>query len=110
MILLPNATLLSLLKLREQLASLIIQHTARISDPSAKAKAQSTIYEGVLQSLNVRTRIPVSKSLIELIQNPQKTTHRIAHPKSQQELAFWARLKEEARRKVVSAGQESRRH
>ncbi|XP_006459988.1 hypothetical protein AGABI2DRAFT_202530 [Agaricus bisporus var. bisporus H97] len=81
----------NLLKLREQLASLITQHTARISDPSAKAKAQSTIYEGVLQSLN-------------------KTTHRIAHPKSQQELAFWARLKEEARRKVVSAGQESRRH
>lgn len=59
----------NLLRLRNELTSLIAQHTTRISDPLSRATAQSTIYEGVLQGLN-------------------KTTHHTAHPKSQQEIAF----------------------
>ncbi|KXN83742.1 hypothetical protein AN958_00885 [Leucoagaricus sp. SymC.cos] len=79
----------NLLKLRNELTNLITRHTARVADPLAKATAQSTICENVLQGLN-------------------RNTHHMAHPKSQK-IAFWAHLEEEARRKIVSAGQVRRR-
>lgn len=43
----------SLLRLRQELAKLITRHTDQISDPVAKATAQSTVYEGLLQGLSV---------------------------------------------------------
>lgn len=45
---------ISLFKLRQELAKLIIQHTARTPDTLANATAQSTTYENVLHGLNVR--------------------------------------------------------
>ncbi|KAJ7498765.1 vacuolar sorting protein [Mycena latifolia] len=76
----------NLLRLRQELAKLITRHTEQINDPIAKATAQSTVYEGLLQSL-------------------RKGTHLTAHLKSQQEIAYWANLEEEARRKIVSTNQ-----
>ncbi|KAJ7094621.1 vacuolar sorting protein [Mycena belliarum] len=76
----------NLLRLRQELAKLITRHTDQISDPIAKATAQSTVYEGLLQNL-------------------RKGTNLTAHLKSQQELAYWANLEEEARRKIVSTNQ-----
>ncbi|KAJ7507967.1 vacuolar sorting protein [Mycena galericulata] len=76
----------NLLRLRQELAKLITRHTEQISDPVSKATAQSTVYEGLLQGL-------------------RKGTHTTAHLKSQQEIAYWANLEEEARRKIVATNQ-----
>jgi len=76
----------NLLRLRQELAKLIPRHTGQITDSIARATAQSTIYEGLLQGLS-------------------KGTHLAAHPKSQQEVAYWANLEEETRRKIVSVNQ-----
>ncbi|KAJ7180258.1 vacuolar sorting protein [Mycena crocata] len=76
----------NLLRLRQELAKLITRHTEQISEPVAKATAQSTVYEGLLQGLS-------------------KGTHLTAHLKSQQEIAYWAKLEEEARRKIVATNQ-----
>ncbi|TFK43659.1 vacuolar sorting protein [Crucibulum laeve] len=73
-------------RLRQELVKLISRHTNQISDTVRQATAQSTIYELLLQGLS-------------------KGMHHTAHPKSQQEIAYWANLEEEARRKIVSAGQ-----
>lgn len=76
----------NLLKIRNELTNLIIRHASRISDPLGNATTQSMIIESILQGFD-------------------KTTQHTAHPKSQQEIAFWANLAEEARRKIISAGQ-----
>jgi len=76
----------NLLRLRQELTKLITRHTDQTSDPVAKATAQSSIYEGLLQGLS-------------------KGTHLTAHPKVQQEIAYWANLEEEARRKIASRNQ-----
>ncbi|KAJ7129514.1 Sac2 family-domain-containing protein [Mycena epipterygia] len=76
----------NLLRLRQELAKLITRHTEQISDPIAKATAQSTVYEGLLQGLS-------------------KGTNLTAHLKSQQEIAYWANLEEESRRKIVATNQ-----
>ncbi|KAJ7765024.1 vacuolar sorting protein [Mycena maculata] len=76
----------NLLRLRQELAKLITRHTEQISDPVSKATSQSTVYEGLLQGLS-------------------KGTHLTAHLKSQQEIAYWANLEEEARRKIVATNQ-----
>lgn len=80
----------NLLRLRQELVKLITRHTDRISDTVAKATAQSAIYEILLQGLS-------------------EGTHHTAHLKLQQEIAYWSYLGEEARRKVVSAGQSRQR-
>ncbi|KAK7060497.1 Vacuolar protein sorting-associated protein 52 [Paramarasmius palmivorus] len=80
----------NLLRLRQELQKLIEKQTNQISDPISKATMQSTIYEILLQGLN-RGMQPA------------------AHPKSQQELAYWAKLEEEARRKIVSMRQTNSR-
>ncbi|KAJ6628776.1 hypothetical protein B0H10DRAFT_1777258 [Mycena sp. CBHHK59/15] len=76
----------NLLRLRQELTKLITRHTDQISDPTSKARSQSTIYESILQGLS-------------------KGAHLTVHPKSQQETAFWANLDEEARRKIVATNQ-----
>ncbi|KAJ6539496.1 Sac2 family-domain-containing protein [Mycena capillaripes] len=76
----------NLLRLRQELAKLIARHTEQTSDPVAKATAQSTVYEGLLQGLS-------------------KGTNLTAHVKAQQEVAYWANLEEEARRKIVARNQ-----
>ncbi|KAF7292359.1 Vacuolar sorting protein [Mycena chlorophos] len=76
----------NLLRLRQELAKLITRHTDGAADPIAKATAQSTIYETLLQGLS-------------------KGTTQIAHPKAQQELAYWANLEEDVRRKIVARNQ-----
>ncbi|KAJ7044495.1 vacuolar sorting protein [Mycena alexandri] len=76
----------NLLRLRQELAKLITRHTDQISDPVAKATAQSTVYEGLLQGLSKGTQLS-------------------AHLKAQQEVAYWSKLEEEARRKIVSRNQ-----
>ncbi|KAK7061930.1 vacuolar sorting protein [Favolaschia claudopus] len=79
----------NLLRLRQELTKLIARHT-ETSDPVAKAMAQSAIYESLLQGLS-------------------RGTHLTAHPKAQQEIAFWANLEEEARRKIAARSQLGRR-
>ncbi|KAG6854864.1 hypothetical protein C0991_012054 [Blastosporella zonata] len=80
----------NLLRLRQELTKLILRHTNSITDVVAKATALSSIYESLLQGLS-------------------KGTHLSAHPKSQQEIAHWANLEEEARRKIISAGRQRQR-
>ncbi|KAJ7276548.1 vacuolar sorting protein [Mycena haematopus] len=76
----------NLLRLRQELTKLITRHTEQTNDAVAKASAQSSIYEGLLQGLS-------------------KGTHLTAHPKAQQEIAYWANLEEEARRKISARKQ-----
>lgn len=76
----------NLKRLRDELVNLINKHTEKISDVVAKATAQSALYEIILQGLS-------------------KGTQHTAHLKLQQEIAYWAYLDEEAKRKIVSAGQ-----
>jgi len=80
----------NLLRLRQELSKLILRHTNGISDVVAKATALSACYESLLQGFS-------------------KEAHLSAHPKSQQEIAYWANLEEEARRKIVSAGRRPQR-
>ncbi|KAG6903492.1 hypothetical protein C0995_005515 [Termitomyces sp. Mi166 len=79
----------NLLRLRQELTKLILRHTNSITDVVKKATALSSIYESLLKGL--------SKDTLS------------AHPKSQQEIAYWANLHEEAKRKIVSASQQPRR-
>ncbi|KAF6762609.1 Sac2 family-domain-containing protein [Ephemerocybe angulata] len=81
----------NLQRLREELAKLISRHTEKITDVVAKATAQSALYEIILQDLS-------------------KGTQHSAHLKLQKEIAHWAYLDEEAKRKIVSAGQSRPRH
>jgi len=76
----------NLLRLRQELTKLIAKHTEQIKDSVAKATTQSTLYEGLLQGLSKGTHLPI-------------------HPKSQQEIAYWAEKEEEARRRIVSVHQ-----
>ncbi|KAL0577068.1 Vacuolar protein sorting-associated protein 52 [Marasmius crinis-equi] len=76
----------NLLRLRQELHKLIDKHTGQISDQISRATMQSSLYEILLQGLN---------------KGPQS----VAHPKSQQEMAYWGKLEEEARRKIVSLRQ-----
>ncbi|KAG6869318.1 hypothetical protein C0993_000071 [Termitomyces sp. T159_Od127] len=79
----------NLFRLRQELTKLILRHTSSISDVVRKATALSSIYESMLQGL--------SKDTLS------------AHPKSQQEIAYWANLHEEAKRKIVSASRQPQR-
>ncbi|KAF8165468.1 vacuolar sorting protein [Crassisporium funariophilum] len=81
-----NMIFSNLLRLRQEVAKLITKHTSQGNDTLARAKAQSTIYGLLLQGLS-------------------KGTHHTAHLKLQQEIAHWAYLEEETKRKIVSAGQ-----
>jgi len=69
----------NLLRLRQELTKLIETHTGKLSDASAKARAQSAFYEELLQGLNKAFRPAPS------------------HPKADTELTYW-REKEEAAR------------
>ncbi|THH02739.1 hypothetical protein EW026_g183 [Hermanssonia centrifuga] len=72
-----------LLRLRQELTKLIASYTDKITDPVAKATAQSTVYDALLQGLS-------------------KGPHLVSHPKAQSEIAFWREREEEARRRIVS--------
>ena len=48
-----SLTLYSLLRLRQELTKLIETHTEKLGDASAKARAQSRLYEELMQGLNV---------------------------------------------------------
>ncbi|KAJ3789445.1 vacuolar sorting protein [Lentinula aff. detonsa] len=76
----------NLLRMRQEVEKLIQRYTGQTSDAVARATAQSTFYEILLRNLN-------------------KEVQSVAHPKSQHELAYWAKLEEEARRKIVSVQQ-----
>ncbi|PFH51402.1 hypothetical protein AMATHDRAFT_74956 [Amanita thiersii Skay4041] len=76
----------NLLRLRQELLKLILRHTNQVTDGVSKATQQSFIYEGLLQGLSKGTQVT-------------------AHPKLQQEIAYWSNLVEETRRKIVSLGQ-----
>ncbi|KAF8974178.1 Sac2 family-domain-containing protein [Flammula alnicola] len=84
-----NMIFSNLLRLRQEVAKLIIRHTGQGNDTLAKAKEQSKIYGILLQGLS-------------------KGTQHTAHLKLQQEIAHWAYLEEETKRKIVSAGQSRR--
>jgi hypothetical protein len=47
----------SLLRLRQGLTKLIETHTEKLGDAAARARAQSALYEELLQGLNVRRRL-----------------------------------------------------
>ncbi|KAJ4497821.1 vacuolar sorting protein [Lentinula lateritia] len=76
----------NLLRMRQEVEKLIQRYTSQTSDAVAKATAQSAFYEVLLRGLN-------------------REVQSVAHPKSQNELAYWAKLEEEARRKIVSVQQ-----
>ncbi|KAG6821582.1 hypothetical protein H0H93_000091 [Arthromyces matolae] len=78
----------NLLRLRQELAKLILRHNNAIGDVVTKATALFSAYESLLHQLS--------------------DTNLSAHPKAQQEIAYWANLKDEARRKIVSAGRQTR--
>ncbi|KAF8192463.1 vacuolar sorting protein [Pholiota molesta] len=84
-----NMIFSNLLRLRQEVAKLIVRHTTQNNDALAKAKEQSKIYGILLQGLS-------------------KGTQHTAHLKLQQEIAHWAYLEEETKRKIVSAGQPRR--
>ncbi|KAI0750654.1 vacuolar sorting protein [Daedaleopsis nitida] len=81
----PEETMIfaNLLRLRQELSKLITTHTDKLGDPVAKASAQSTFYEQLLQGLS---------------SGPGPTSH----PKAQSELAYWRERDEESRRRVAS--------
>ncbi|KJA29930.1 hypothetical protein HYPSUDRAFT_153092 [Hypholoma sublateritium FD-334 SS-4] len=81
-----NMIFSNLLRLRQEIAKLIVRHTTQGNDTLVKARQQSKFYEILLQGLS-------------------KGTHHTAHMKLQQEIAHWAYLEEDTRRKIVSAGQ-----
>ncbi|KAL1747657.1 Sac2 family-domain-containing protein [Schizophyllum fasciatum] len=79
----------NLLRLRQELSKLILRYSSKISDPVAMNTALSRVYDNLLRGLS-------------------GGTHAIAHPKTQQEIAYWSNLEEDARRKIVSASQTRR--
>ncbi|KAI0939262.1 hypothetical protein AcV5_000731 [Taiwanofungus camphoratus] len=81
----PEETMIfsNLLRLRQELSKLITTHTDKIGDTVAKASAQSSLYEALLQGLS---------------KGPRPTSH----PKAQSEIAHWREREEEARRRIVS--------
>ncbi|EJF61135.1 vacuolar sorting protein [Dichomitus squalens] len=81
----PEETMIfsNLLRLRQELSKLITTHTDKLGDQVAKASAQSTFYEQILQGLS-------------------NGPHPASHPKAQSELAYWRQRDEESRRRVVS--------
>ena len=84
------------------MAKLIVRHTAQGNDPLTQAKDQLKFYGILLQGLSVRTYLSVSQHWLILL--TQKGTHHTAHLKLQQEIAHWAYLEEEVKRKMMSAG------
>ncbi|KAF5359016.1 hypothetical protein D9758_004735 [Tetrapyrgos nigripes] len=80
----------NLLRTRQELEKVIQKYVSQITDAIAKGSTQTTIYEILLQGLN-------------------KGVQSAAHPKSQNELAYWSKLEEETRRKLVSVRQAKRR-
>ncbi|KAF8351571.1 vacuolar sorting protein [Amanita rubescens] len=79
----------NLLRLRQELAKLITRHTSQISDGVSRVTKQASIYQILLQALS-------------------RSTQLTAHPKLQQEIAYWSNLEEEVSRKMVSMGQSRR--
>ncbi|THV08393.1 vacuolar sorting protein [Dendrothele bispora CBS 962.96] len=80
----------NLLRVRQELEKVIQKYVGQISDAIAKGTTQTMIYEVILQGLN-------------------KGVQSAAHPKSQHEIAYWSKLEEEARRKLISVRQAKRR-
>ncbi|KAI0347190.1 vacuolar sorting protein [Trametopsis cervina] len=74
----------NLLRLRQEIVKLIINHTEKIPDPVNKATTQSTLYDTVLQSLS-------------------KGAALASHPKAQGETAFWKEREEQTRRRIQSS-------
>jgi len=74
-------------RLRQELSKLILKHTNTISDVIKKATSLSATYDSVLRDLSERS----------------------AHPKAQQEIAYWSNLGEEARRKIITSEQHVQR-
>ncbi|KZV64815.1 vacuolar sorting protein [Peniophora sp. CONT] len=72
----------NLLRLRQELTKLIETHTEKLGDASAKARAQSRLYEELLQGLNKEFR-PAP-----------------AHPRADIELKYWRDKEAEARTRV----------
>ncbi|CAL1700934.1 unnamed protein product [Somion occarium] len=77
----------NLLRLRQELSKLITSHTDKIGDVVAKATAQATLYDRLLQGLS-RGPSPAS------------------HPKAQSEIAYWREREEEARRRIAIASRQ----
>lgn len=79
----PEETMIfsNLLRLRQELSTLITSHTDKINDVVARATMQGSMYEIILQGLSRGAT---------------------SHPKAQSEIAFWRGREEEARRRIVS--------
>ncbi|KAJ8523544.1 hypothetical protein ONZ45_g119 [Pleurotus djamor] len=75
----------NLLRLRQEVTKLISKHAEHASDPSGRATMLCKMYAGLLQGFT--------------------DSRFIAHPKAQQEIAYWSNLDEEAKRKAVSITQ-----
>lgn len=74
----------NLLKLRQELTTLIVNQAKRLNDPMKTANYQSNTYEFALQALS-------------------KGQHVMTHPKAQAELAYWREREEESRRRLLSS-------
>jgi hypothetical protein len=71
----------NLLRLRQGLMKVIDRYITKTSNAAAQAAAQVSVYGSILQALS---------------DEPNHT----AHPKFQEEIAFWSRLEEEVKRKL----------
>jgi len=69
----------NLLRLRQELTKLIETHTSKISEPSARARARSVVYEELLQGLTRAFRAAPN------------------HTRAQSELIYWREKEESAR-------------
>jgi len=69
----------NLLRLRQELTKLIETHTSKISEPSARARARSAVYEELLQGLTRAFRTAPN------------------HRRAQSELIYWREKEESAR-------------
>ncbi|KAH7887619.1 vacuolar sorting protein [Phlebopus sp. FC_14] len=76
----------NLSRLQQELNKLIVRHTDSVTDEVARATKQSTIYEVLLQGLT-------------------RATHLTSHPQARNELGYWTKKEEEARRNIVSLTQ-----
>ncbi|CCL99428.1 uncharacterized protein FIBRA_01446 [Fibroporia radiculosa] len=85
----PEETMIfsNLLRLRQELSKLITTHTDKITDITARASAQSALYEVLLKGLS-------------------KSARPASHPKAQSEIAYWRGREEETRRRIASTNRQ----
>lgn len=98
----------SLLRLRQELSKLILKHTEKTADPTARSTTQEMLYELLLNGLSVSELFGLRllhKSDWTSTQNGPRPS---AHPKAQTEIAYWREREEELRRRMASTNRGGR--